>query len=80
MKKDFPVYRAVTEIDQLATSQEANKMYSKIWHDSKVTGGELAERMGISRSYFSDLVSCRRDWNEKLCNKFMDAIRKGNGQ
>ena len=74
----FPQYTTERVIDQVLTRAIAMRLYKA----SGMTGSEIAEKMGIDRSYFSQLVTGlnHRKWTVKHCNKFMDAIRKGNAR
>jgi len=38
----------------------------------------VAERMGVTASYLSDLEAGRRDWNYELVEEFERALRNGN--
>jgi predicted transcriptional regulator len=66
----FPVMMAVNVVDQRATADAARRKY-KI---SGLTGNEIAKRMAVHRSYFSDLINGRRDWNDKLIHKFSEVV------
>lgn len=41
---------------------------------TKRTHSEIAQRMGMTRSYLCHLLKGRRKWTEKLAKQFMEAI------
>lgn len=65
MKDTFPILLQTTLIDQAATAQAANTLLKK----KKITGKALAEKVGVSPSYLSELRSGTRRWTPELAEK-----------
>jgi len=43
---------------------------------AEVSLRSVAKTMGITPAYLSDLERGRRAWNDKLCKRFQEALRK----
>lgn len=65
------VVRPSTEIDHHATALKARALR----HNRGVSLRDLAKRMKLTAGYLSDLELARRQWSEKLADKFEAALR-----
>lgn len=70
MKKPLLVYDCDNGINNLASANKMKSLTSK----SGIPQFEVADRIGISESYFSDLLNAKRNWSEALALKLTRAL------
>ena len=63
-------FKMVKQPDQLATGENARKFRKEQGLSLK----RVADRMGITSAYLSDLERGRRNWNEKIILEFCRAM------
>lgn len=69
--KTLLVTKPIEEIDHSATGY-------RIWRDRqrrRLAQSEVAARMGISASYFSDLENGKRNWTPELVRRYQEAVK-----
>lgn len=51
-----------------------SKMVKQVMSLKKINASDLARKMGYSPQYISDLLACKKRWNETTMEKACDAL------